>query len=327
VPSTKGKILVIRGGAIGDFVCTLPAIAALRQQFPETHLELLGYTRTSQLALASNLVDQFHSIESRALATFFARGGPLPVDLAEYFASFGLILSYLYDPDEIFRTNIGICSKAQFLVGPHRPSETGSVHATDAFLRPLERLAIFDADPIPRLTFPGRSDPAAIAAASLIAAAQSRSKDSGAPLLALHPGSGSPRKNWPEANWFRLLDSLGKRQELRLLLVGGEAEEDRLTRLADAVQSPNLQIAQNLPLAELAQQLQSCTAFVGHDSGISHLAAAVGVSTLVLWGHTNASVWSPRGPNVELLQTAGGLAALEVGTVLQAIEKLLLRQG
>ena len=69
----QGKILVIRGGAIGDFVLTLPAIAALRRQFPAAHLEVLGYPHIAQLALAGGLVNRVQSIEAGALAGFFAR--------------------------------------------------------------------------------------------------------------------------------------------------------------------------------------------------------------------------------------------------------------
>ena len=85
----RGKILVIRGGAIGDFVLTLPAIAALRRQFPEAHLEVLGYPHIIQLALAGGLVNRIQSIEARALAGFFARGGELAEDLADYFSETG----------------------------------------------------------------------------------------------------------------------------------------------------------------------------------------------------------------------------------------------
>src|SRR6185436_4084507 len=61
------------------------------------------------------------------------------------------VLSYLYDPDQIFQTNVARCSKALFIIGPHRPDEKLNFHATDALLKPLERLAIFAADPVPRL--------------------------------------------------------------------------------------------------------------------------------------------------------------------------------
>src|SRR5262245_34005055 len=147
----RPKILVIRGGAIGDFILTLPAIAALRRQFPRTHLEVLGYPHIVQLALAGGLVNRVQSIEARALAGFFARNGALEPELADYFSEFDLIISYLYDPDNIFKTNVGRCSPAQFIAGPHRPDEQTKIHAARVYLQPLERLAIFDADPLPRL--------------------------------------------------------------------------------------------------------------------------------------------------------------------------------
>ena len=68
----------------------------------------------------------------------------------DYFSEFDLIISFLYDPDEIFKTNVNRCSKAQFIVGPHRPDESVELHATEAFLKPLEKLAIFQADATPR---------------------------------------------------------------------------------------------------------------------------------------------------------------------------------
>ena len=145
----RGKILVIRGGAIGDFIVTLPVFAALRRQFPGAHLEVLGYPHVARLAAAGGLVDTVCSIEARALAGFFARGSQLDERLANYFAGFALIVSFLFDPDGIFQENVARCSKAQFIVGPHRPDDKADLHATQVFLRPLERLAIFDADPVP----------------------------------------------------------------------------------------------------------------------------------------------------------------------------------
>src|SRR6185436_3397048 len=99
--SQPGKILVIRGGAIGDFILSLPALAALRAQFPGARLALLGYARTAPLAQAGGLVDEFRCIEARPLAGFFARHGALTDELRDYFSGFAVIVSYLYDPDGI----------------------------------------------------------------------------------------------------------------------------------------------------------------------------------------------------------------------------------
>jgi heptosyltransferase-2 len=300
--SFQGKILVIRGGAIGDFILTLPAIAALRRQFPRAWLEVLGYPHIVQLAVAGGLVDRAQFIEARPLAGFFARHGDLAEEMGAYFSEFDLIVSYLYDPDEIFQSNVGRCTPAPFIAGPHRPDEKGGLHASKVYLQPLERLAIFDADPVPRLTLQQQG--------------ATRS------CLALMPGSGSPRKNWPEPNWADLLALLINETGFDLLLVGAEAEAERLERLGAALPPARFRLARSLPLAELGSLLQGCAGFIGHDSGISHLAAALGLSGIVLWGDTVAEVWRPPSPKVAVLGHPGGLSCLSAEDVLLGLNEL-----
>lgn len=303
----RGKILVIRGGAIGDFILTLPVLAALREQFPQTHLEVLGYPHIAKLALTGGLVDGVQSIEARALASFFASDGQLDEQLAYYFGGFALILSYLYDPDEIFKVNVARCSAAQFIQCPHRPDESLKLHATEVLLKPLERLAIFGADSVPRL--------------NLSDVCESTLTDER--WLALHPGSGSEIKNWPEDKWEELLNHLVNQTDLKLLLVGGEAEGDRLARLSRALPQARIKLAQYLPLSELALVLKPCIGFVGHDSGISHLAAALGLPALVLWGETEEAVWSPKGERIAIVRSARGLAGISVAQVMQQLVDMI----
>jgi ADP-heptose:LPS heptosyltransferase len=302
---SRGRILVIRGGAIGDFILTLPVLSALRRQFPPAHLEVLGYTHIAQLAQAGGLVDGVRAIEARGLASFFAAGGVLDDDFREYFSEFDLIISYLFDPDDVFKTNVALCTQAQFIQGPHRPKDAAPQHATEILLKPLERLAIFDADPIPRLNlsnFRSRSD-----------------------RLVIHPGSGSERKNWPETRWAELLRTLIEHTRFSLLLVGGEAEGERLERLAASLPNDRLATARSRPLTELANLMFGGIGFLGHDSGITHLAAALGLPCVVLWADTNPAVWQPRGPHVSLLRDTAGLAEVTVDRVTAAIALLSRR--
>lgn len=303
----RPRILVIRGGAIGDFILTLPVLSALRTQFPKAELVVLGYPHIAQLAAAGGLADEVHPIEARDLASFFAPQSPLPPDLARFFASFALILSYLYDPDGVFQQSIRRCSSGQFIAGPHRPDERAGVHATAVFLKPLERLAIFDPDPVPRLNLAAARDDLATAPAAQRA------------TLAVHPGSGSERKNWPEPRWAVLLERLAMLTRWNLLLVGGEAEGERLDRLAQHWPAERREIARSRPLAELAGRLARCAAFAGHDSGITHLAAALGLPGVVLWGDTSEAVWRPRSDRLCLLREPGGLEALTIERVLMAL--------
>ena len=316
----KPRILVIRGGAIGDFILTLPAIAALRRQFPQAHIEVLGYPHIAHLAVAGGLADRVQAIEARGLAGFFARGGTLEPDLVDYFSEFDLVISYLYDPDEIFKTNVIRCLVKQFIVGPHRPDEAERTHATQVYLKPLERLAIFDADPVPRLNVGQASSLSQTSSKILLN--QVGDRQDACPTLALHPGSGSEKKNWPETKWAGLIQQIAATTNWNLLLVGGEAEGERLRRLAGALPSARCSIAQGLPLAELAQRIQSAMAFVGHDSGITHLAAAVGLPCVVLWADTLEEVWRPQGERLVVLKEITGVQAISVEKVMNELRKL-----
>jgi heptosyltransferase-2 len=109
------RILVIRGGAIGDFILTLPAIKLLREGFPRARIEILGYESILALAERRFYADAIRSIEYGPLARFFAKGSVLPPELNEYFGSFDLIVSYLFDPDRIFQSNLKRCGIKIFL--------------------------------------------------------------------------------------------------------------------------------------------------------------------------------------------------------------------
>jgi heptosyltransferase III len=301
------KILVVRGGALGDFILTIPVLAALRARFPTHSLEILGYDRAASLAVAGGLADRVSALESPDLAGFFARDGAWPERSAQYFAGFELIVSYVYDPDGIFQSNVLRCVAAPFLAGPHRPDDSGRRHAAQVLLQPLEELGVGEVDPRPRLILPGPAEPSADK------------------CLAVHPGSGSARKNWPEPKWAELLQRLAEETRWHFLLIAGEAEGSRCERLAAALPCHRVRLAQNLPVVELARKMRSCAAFMGHDSGVTHLAAAFDLPGLVLWGPSNEIVWRPLSDRLWLIQGGPELDALPVQTVFQEAQ-LILRE-
>jgi ADP-heptose:LPS heptosyltransferase len=214
---------------------------------------------------------------------------------------------------------VGRCTPGQFIAGPHRPQESAGVHATKVFLKPLERLAIFDADVVPRLN-PAPREPIARQPSMDQPSAEPRGKSRQvAPTVALHPGSGSERKNWPERSWADLVQYLIQETDFNLLLVGGEAEGERLQRLAAALPPARVRVAQSLPLTDLANVLAGCTGFIGHDSGISHLAAAVGLPGLLLWGDSAEEIWRPPSEKMKILRYPAGLEWLPVTEVVRHI--------
>jgi ADP-heptose:LPS heptosyltransferase len=174
--------------------------------------------------------------------------------------------------------------------------------AAKVYLKPLERLAIFDADPVPRHSI--------------------GPQPTYSHQLALLPGSGSELKNWPEEKWAELLDYLLRSTDYQFLLIGGEAEGERLQRLSRAFDPSRLRVAQSLPLVDLAILMQSSASFIGHDSGISHLAAALGLPGILLWGHTTEEIWRPPSARVRILKHQHSLEKLPVEKVIKALRAL-----
>jgi heptosyltransferase-2 len=293
--STQPRILVIRGGAIGDFILTLPAIRLLRENFPGAHLEILGYKHIVALAEGRFYSQATRSIEYSAMAGFFVPNSELAADLVEYFASFQQVVSYLSDPYGYFEANLRKAGVKNFLPAYSPPGD--ELHAAHQLAAPLEKLALFLDEP-GAVVFPTAAD--AAAAAEFL-------QDVERPLIAIHPGSGSSRKNWPIEKWIgtaRALAHLEPRPEF--LWVGGEADEAALGALHAGLGGEALRVARHLPLPHLAAVLARCRLFLGHDSGISHLAAAVGTPCVLLFGPTDPAVWAPAHGHVAVIEAPGG---------------------
>ena len=298
------RALVIRGGALGDFILTFPVLNALREAAPDSRLEVLAYPGIAALAETSGLIDAFRSIEYGPLAGFFTRGSVLDPGLRGYFASFDLILSYLYDPDGIFAENLQNAGASRVVTGPHRPGE--SSHAIDQLAAPLTALGLPLAGRATRLAL----EPAVHEALT----------------VALHPGSGSAAKNWPVEKWRQLAGKLlAANPEVKLAIIGGEADAAAVSALRGLAAS-RVVLWENLPLPELARRLAGARLYLGHDTGISHLAAAAGVPSLLLFGPSDPGVWAPPHEHVRVLRAPGGnLPNLPVATVRGALTRF--REG
>jgi hypothetical protein len=286
------KILVLRGGALGDFIVTLPALAALRAHWPAATIELAGNATAAALGVARGLLDAAHSQHELRWAALHG-GAPLPADFAAWLAPFDLVLNFWPDPGGQLARHFPRHRGQTFLAASAHPATTPAAAHFCAALRPLGldcshfgfRLREWQPD---------------------------------ARSIALHPGSGSPGKNWPLPRWRELCLRL-RADSHSLFIVSGEAEPDGL--LADL--GPPLR---HLPLNALADRLARCSLFLGHDSGVSHLAAACGVPCVLLFGPTDPAVWAPPGPHVQVLRPGLSLNAIALAGVQGAVASALRPQ-
>jgi heptosyltransferase-3 len=305
-----GRILVIRGGAIGDFVLTLPALGLLREHLPDAEIEILGYAHIAALAEGRHYAVRIRSIEYSALAGFFARNGTLEAELCAYFSGFSQVISYLYDPDGIFEANLRRSGVKHYLKAYAKPTVR---HAAAEWAAPLEQLALFLEESAARL-YPSEGD-----------LAEARRFLGGLPegekRLAVHPGSGSGSKNWAVEGWSRIGERFwGEDPSGEIVLVGGEADEEALGVLGKRWAGRRVRMAKGLSLPLLAAVLAECGFFAGHDSGVSHIAAAVGARCVLLFGPTDPRVWAPTNKGVKVLGAPfGDLARLDEATVWEGV--------
>ena len=288
------RILVLRGGALGDCLVTLPALALLRQRWPDARIELVGNRLAAALAVTGGLLNAVHAQhEARWSALYDA--APWPPAFADWLAEFDLVLNYWPDPAQELARRFPVRAGQHFLQAAALPT---LAPAAAHYCAPLRSLGLSP----DRLVYPLRTP-----------APEPR-------LVALHPGSGSARKNWPADRWLALARWLQDELGFTVLVITGEAES------AATLAGVGLH-RHNRPLAEVADQLARCRLFVGHDSGISHLAAAAGTPSVLLFGPTDPGLWAPPAPNVHVLQRGSDLAALAFTEVRQAVAAALSDQS
>jgi heptosyltransferase-3 len=313
------KILVIRGGALGDFLVTLPTLRLLRERWPEAHIELLGHPQLAEPVVGRFYLDAVRSVDRGPLSAFFMPRAVLDPDWMDYVGSFDLVLSYFYDPDQLFETNLRRCEPGQLLIHSPRVPEKFIAPAARHFAEILHPLG---------LKLDGEINGALVPSPADLDGARAflSGLEPGTRLVAIHPGSGGENKTWPAENWAELGRRLMRRfPDLTLLLIEGEADGEAAKIAAEAWRDLRLVRARLLPLSILGAVLRRASLYLGHDSGITHLAAAArhDLPVVALFGPTDPAVWAPPRSGVHVLRGALGLMDHPVAEVEAAAAGLL----
>jgi hypothetical protein len=207
--------------------------------------------------------DRVRSIASTGL-DLLAVSEPPPY-LIEQLRSFDSIVSWYGANRPEFRQEVAKLD-LPFTFFPALPPEGTGIHATDFYLAQARTLAACQSDGIPRIPCDISLD------------------DSREAFAVIHPFSGSARKNWPLENFRELARQLEPEMPVYWCAGAEDPPLEGAVRIDD--------------LYELARWLARARLFAGNDSGITHLAAAVGTPVLALFGPTEPAVWAPRGANV-----------------------------
>jgi hypothetical protein len=123
--------------------------------------------------------------------------------------------------------------------------------------------------------------------------------------ILLHPGSGDKEKNHPPGFWLKLLEGLGRKaffQGLTRVLLLGPAEQDVCPFFKKSMKSLDAEIFICPEKEILTGIITESALYIGHDSGITHLAAMLGTPTVALFKESNVNQWGPLGPYVRVIQ-------------------------
>ena len=278
-PSTQAtrsirRVLIIFPGALGDLMCLTPALAAISRRHSGASVELMARFELGRLVAGRSVVARAHSIDAREVGALF--GDETAGDARRFFGDFDRIYSFFASDDARFRERLAAATDAEVSFHSFRP--TGEGHVSAGYLREVGKGAwILDA----------RIEPTADDLAAARALLESKCDVSN--LVVIFPGSGSPAKNWPADKFAALASTLSKPSSVAVIL--GPAE----TSMEPVFREAGIPVLKDLELPTVAAIASIASAFVGNDSGVAHLAAAVGASGMVIFGPTDPVRWRPIG--------------------------------
>jgi len=299
------RVLLIRPGALGDVLLTLPVVQALHSQWPDITIDMMGNPAVLRLLCGRTAVHAVWSFDGLDIGPMFHPEARPTSELGERFGGYDVTISYAGPADGVFARNLTRIAQGRVIHWDARAGSHIGMHMSEFLQRPLLELGVpLCADPPRlRLTAQDRQQAAAwFAEHSFV----------NGPSVALHPGSGSPAKNWPAeqfAGLARCLDAAAQ----QVVLIVGPADGGPANVVQGEMRGMSLTAAVGLPLWLVAAILECCAGYVGNDSGISHLAAAVGVPVVAIFGPTDPRVWAPRGGPVTVLRGSAARESSEDG--------------
>jgi len=302
--------LLVHAGALGDFVLSLRVVQAIRQAGAE-RITVLGRPDIAGIAIPGGGVDAAMNIETGGFHALFVQDGPLPDPVRQALGRIDLAVNMMAGGNSTVAARLLNAGIDRVIDIDPRPRSEWKGHITDQWLHDLSASGIE--------SHPGPSSISVSAARIESGRQELRAEAAGfaGPIAIVHPGSGSRSKCWPASSFANLAEQIEKRG-WRCTFLLGPVERERMHRAELELIAAAARVIRNVSVAELPGLLAACGAYVGNDSGVTHLTAAVGARTIAVFGPTDARMWRPLGTNVRIVQPAAQDAWPDVRDVLNA---------
>jgi ADP-heptose:LPS heptosyltransferase len=279
---------VLRPGAIGDTLLTFPALRALRERFPGAELTVVGNRPALEVGRQAGMLDQAEAFGADWVSDLF--GDESTTVAREHLKRFDLGVVWMHDQSAAtdLARRLEQAGVARAFAATSFPAPGSARHVADHLLDTLAPLGA-------RRPVGGKVSLGMLT----IGPMECRGTSSPQRVL-LHPGAGGRRKRWPAERFAEIGRRLA-RAGYDVAMTCGAADEDAVEATRRALGATSVQILANLPLDALAREIEHARRFIGNDSGITHLAAMLGVPTIALFGPYDPAYWSPIGPRVTVL--------------------------
>ncbi len=302
------RILVVQLADIGDLVLSTPALAALRDCFPDAHVALLTTPHSAPLVEGTGLVDEIIPFEKHVFDSPKALLSPANLSRMQALSfrlrrgNFDTILFFHH-----FTTRFGAQKFAALAMAAGSKRRVGLDNGNGFFLTDrlpdegfgAQHQARYWLNLVGLLGADTSARPAQVAIAedlSFLPAAIQPKFETDRIRIAIHPGSGgfSLARRWDADKFAAVADALYKEFDAEIILVGGESDDVGSVRAAMRNKPVDMSGRTNLP--QLAAVLEACDLFIGSDGGVMHIAAAVGTPVVAIFGPSNPDAWRPWTP-------------------------------
>ncbi|HKT34081.1 MAG TPA: glycosyltransferase family 9 protein [Nitrospira sp.] len=284
-------VVILHPGGFGDLLLAVPAIRGLRERFPLHQIVLSGHAEAAQLLAECGLVDRWLSAQSAAWTALFAGMPPDDSLLRDCLSRCDVAVAWTRDDMGTVAAALSSSGAAAVVVDSPFAPALSSTHQSDRFIELTGGEA--GQASVARLSIPNavRDEADACLAGYKIRQGQ--------PLAMVHPGSGSRHKCVTPAVLVPVLEGL-EAEGLEPVLLEGPADHEIVEQLSDRLSHHPVCLS-GLSVRLLAGVLARGDVFLGHDSGVTHLAALLGTPTVALFGPTDPFRWAPRGSAVTVI--------------------------